>query len=228
MRGRAVHRVATHRGADRCLHRLDVPLRHLITADLRAVQPPVGERLTRADDHVRERLDVGVGERRHAADDHPLHRVGDLEPQRRDLLGEGRARGQLAEQHRPAVTVLFDEGQEFPGPRPQTLDGRILGVGRGLEPGEQLTAGALDVGGVQALLGLEVRVQHRLGDAGPRGDLVHRTVVEPAHGEHLAGDVEDQLLPYCSGHPAGPGFARCSYRMGRHSLETTHLDITYQ
>ena len=44
---------------------------------------------------------------------------------------------------------------------------------------------------VQVLLGVEVLVEHRFGDTGGLGDVVHRGAVEATAGEHLDGDIED-------------------------------------
>ena len=56
---------------------------------------------------------------------------------------------------------------------------------------EQPAADVLEQLGEQRPLRREVLVEHRLGDAGGVGDVVHRGGVEPAGGEHLAGDVEE-------------------------------------
>ena len=48
---------------------------------------------------------------------------------------------------------------------------------------------------VQVALGLEVLVEHGLGDAGGLGDVVHRRLVVPGSGEHLERDVEQLLAP---------------------------------
>ena len=61
---------------------------------------------------------------------------------------------------------------------------------------EQPPAGALDAGQEQPLLGAEVVVQHRLGDAGGGGDLVHRDAVVAALGEQPLGGGDHLRLAH--------------------------------
>ena len=62
---------------------------------------------------------------------------------------------------------------------------------------------------VQVLLGVEVLVEHGLGDAGGVGDVVHRRAVEAVLREHLHRHVEDLLAALAGGesdaHDAGQG-----------------------
>jgi hypothetical protein len=48
---------------------------------------------------------------------------------------------------------------------------------------------------VQVALGSEVLVEHRLGDPGGLGHVVHRRGMEAVLAEHLEGDVEELLAP---------------------------------
>ena len=54
-------------------------------------------------------------------------------------------------------------------------------------------AGLVEQRQVEVLLAVEVLVEHRLGDAGGIGDVVHRRGVEAPMGEHLHRHVEDLL-----------------------------------
>ena len=55
-------------------------------------------------------------------------------------------------------------------------------------------------------LGVEVLVEHRLGDAGGLGDVVHRRLVVARPGEHVEGDVEQLLAPGGGGEARGHGY----------------------
>ena len=79
------------------------------------------------------------------------------------------------------------------------------GLGDGLE---ELAADLVEQREVELALRGEVLVQHRLGDAGRVGHVVHRRAVEALAGEHLEADGE-QLLPTGRGRQAG----RHGYRM---------------
>ena len=57
--------------------------------------------------------------------------------------------------------------------------------------GQQAVADLVEQRHVQILLGVEVLVEHRFGDAGGLGDIVHRRAVEAVSGEDLDGDIED-------------------------------------
>jgi hypothetical protein len=63
---------------------------------------------------------------------------------------------------------------------------------------------AADALAEQILLGAEVGVDHRLGDAGHLGDLVHGRAVVAALGEHRDGGVEDLPLPHIARQPLDP------------------------
>ena len=53
--------------------------------------------------------------------------------------------------------------------------------------------------GEQLALGAEVLVQHRLGDAGSLGDLVHRRPAKPLLGKRGKGAVEQLAATFGSG-----------------------------
>ena len=61
---------------------------------------------------------------------------------------------------------------------------------------------------IQIALGVEVLVEHRLGDAGRLGDVVHRRVVIAVHGERLEGHREDLFTPRGSGEANGHRYHR--------------------
>ena len=86
---------------------------------------------------------------------------------------------------------------------PLGLRAAVGGVGGGLgDRREQPVADLVEQRPVQLALGLEVLVQHGLGDAGRLGDVVHRGVVVAGPGEDLEGDVEE-LLAAGGGREAG-------------------------
>jgi hypothetical protein len=78
---------------------------------------------------------------------------------------------------------------------------------RALEDRHQLPRDLLQAGLEQALLGAEVRIQHRLGDAGGRGDVVHRALAVAALLEGAAGGREHERLALGAG-DAGPAAGR--------------------
>ena len=49
----------------------------------------------------------------------------------------------------------------------------------------------VDQGLIEVTLGIEVLIQHRLGDPDRIGDVVHRRTVEARTGEDREGDVEN-------------------------------------
>ena len=72
--------------------------------------------------------------------------------------------------------------------------GRRLLAGQLFGPhGDQLVAGALEQPLVQRELGREVVIDHRRGDAGAAGDLVHPGAVVAAFGEHLQCGLLDEF-----------------------------------
>ena len=74
------------------------------------------------------------------------------------------------------------------------------GAGRGLrDRGDHPLADLVDQRQVEVLLGVEVLVEHRLGDAGGIGDVVHRGAVVAVAGEDLDRDVEDLLAAFAGG-----------------------------
>ena len=78
----------------------------------------------------------------------------------------------------------------------------VLGGDR-LDPPDQAGLEAGHEGEEQGLLGREVPVDGGLGEAHPRGDLLHRQLGEAGRGGELQGAVEDVLLPLRGAHPAG-------------------------
>ncbi len=59
--------------------------------------------------------------------------------------------------------------------------------------GAQTVAGFFEQRQVQILLAVEVLVEHRLGDTGGIGHVVHRRRMEAVAGEDLHRDIEDLL-----------------------------------
>ena len=102
------------------------------------------------------------------------------------------ARGAAVQQHE-RVVVLGDPA-EVGAEAELGAAAAVGGVGRAGGDGVQhARPDVVEQGLEQLALGLEVLVQHGLGDAGGVGDVVHRRVVVPGAGEHVEGDVE-QLL----------------------------------
>ena len=104
---------------------------------------------------------------------------------------------------------------------PEQQQERVVVVGHPLEVGQKALLGLLAAAGhprrglgdrrqqpvadlveqrhVQILLGVEVLVEHRFGDPGGFGDVVHRGAMEAVSGEHLDRDVEDLFAAGGSG-----------------------------
>jgi len=84
--------------------------------------------------------------------------------------------------------------------RAQALFGAPLGGDR---PGEarEVVAVALEQGEVEALLGAEVAVEDRLGDAGRGRDVVETSRVVAAGGEQAPGGLDDQRAAFLGGKP---------------------------
>ncbi len=68
---------------------------------------------------------------------------------------------------------------------------------------------------IQVTLGVEVLVEHRLGDAGRLGDVVHRRVVIAVHGERLERHREDLFTPRGSGEANGHRYHRVTIHRPR-------------
>jgi hypothetical protein len=88
------------------------------------------------------------------------------------------------------------------------------GNGR-IRRGEQLGDGRVEKGQVEIELAREVLVEHRLGDPGALGDLVHSGRVIAVRRENLEGRLQ-QL-----GATLGLGQARGAGGLGGHVMNTT-------
>ena len=76
-----------------------------------------------------------------------------------------------------------------------TLSAGVRRAGRDRELAQELATEIIEQLEEERLLGAEVLVQDRLGDAGLRGEVVHRCRVEAAFREHLARHVEELSPP---------------------------------
>ena len=96
--------------------------------------------------------------------------------------------------------------------REQAVPELLVGCGAGVDAvaqrAEQAHAGTFHARPVQALLGAEVGVDHRLGDAGGLGDRVDGGGVEAAVGERALGRLEHLPLPDLSGDFPGTSCVR--------------------
>jgi hypothetical protein len=107
----------------------------------------------------------------------------------------GRAHhGVLADEHEPAFSERLDEAEERREAGREDLLGAGGGRDRCVDVAQEPTAGVADAGGDEAVLGSEVFVEDRLGDARPQSDLVHRRGSEAAFGEDRLGHTKQLLL----------------------------------
>ena len=129
--------------------------------------------------------------------------LGELAPDRGALVGErAGALGDLAEQDRPRVALALDEVEDREQAVPELLVGWRAGVDAVAQRRQQPQPRPPHARLVEALLGAEVRVDHRLGDAGGLRDRVDGGRVEAALGERALGRLEHLLLAHLARHAA--------------------------
>src|SRR5215213_648728 len=139
-----------------------------------------------------------------------------------DLAGALR---DLAEQERPGMALAFDEREDGEQAVPELLVGcraRVDALPQGLE---QPRPRALHARPIQALLGAEVGVDHRLGDARRLRDRVDGRGVEPPLGERLLRDGEHLLLPNVTGYTTGAPCVRSHGSGWGHGGYITHRNL---
>ena len=161
-------------------------------------------RLGHADDRVGQReLMLGVdadvdqrgdGVRRLRGD--PAHRLGELGVDPRAAT----------EQQQERLAVLGDPVEVGAKPALGAL-ATVLGVrGGGRDRRDEPVPDVVEQCLVEVTLGLEVLVQHGLGDARGVGDVVHRGLVIPGAGERAQGDGEQLLAPVDRGQARGHAY----------------------
>ena len=145
-------------------------LGHVLARDLGVGEPPVGQRLAGSDDRVGESVGGGAG--RLAAPARPASSIrrtacGDAAAELGDLVGQrpvgGQPRGTGRSSRRGAPRRRRETRRSGRAARARWPPRRRR---RPLQTLDKLLPGPLDVGDVEPLLGAEVGVEHRLGDAG--------------------------------------------------------------
>src|SRR3954470_5762784 len=210
---RAEHARVRARGrADRAAERGDEHLAQVGTGEAAVLEPVEARRLHEADpaahrDAERHRRRLAVGRHRQVVEQPGDHRAADL----LDDVGDGRVAADPGAQHgRVAARVGLDvlEVALERGREALARLERRVGLGERLH----LVGGRADDGDVEVALAREVVIEQALRDAGRRGDVVDRDLVERA----LAEDVDaerDELLAASVGAQtgaAGGGHARRS------------------
>ena len=122
------------------------------------------------------------------------HRVGELRV----------SSGTTPEEQVEGILVVLHEAEVSPKSGLDLAVGILGGRGGRQDRLLELTAGVFQQLPVKGPLRLEVLVEHRLRDAGPIRDVVHRRAVETAVGEDLKGDVKQLPPPLWSGKADSP------------------------
>jgi hypothetical protein len=149
---------------------------------------------------VRERLGLVAGRLQQCGD-----RERDAPADLGHLIAEGSGGGgHLGREDGPASAVLVDEREERARPGAQAFPRRRLD-GRGEQTLDEPLAGAPQHRGVEAVLGAEVGVEHRLGHADRARDVVHGRRVVAAAREHVVGDLEHLALALLARHALAGG-----------------------
>src|SRR5215208_3495100 len=176
--------------------------------------PPHGERLAGAHQRPGERVRDREGLRveplgRRGAPQQLGHEGGELAPDVGALGGEraGSLRD-LAEQDGPGRALALHEREHREQAVPELLVGRRGRVDAVAQRVQQPHPGALHAGAVEALLGAEVGVDHRLGDPGRLGDRVDGRRVEASLGERAFRRIEHLRLAHPPRDPPGPPCVR--------------------
>ncbi|CAB4929801.1 unannotated protein [freshwater metagenome] len=108
--------------------------------------------------------------------------------------------GGVADEDPEAVGVAVDVVEQGQTRLFEECPGAAAGEGIADGP-EQVVHLPVDDNGVQTLLAAEVLVDHRLGDAGFRGDLLDRDDLKALVGKEFSSDVKELLPTLLAAHP---------------------------
>jgi len=126
------------------------------------------------------------------------------------LLGE---RGIVARCSAEQQSESVEVGSNPPEVGAEPPNGGVLAVdsiGSGLvDGGAHTSTDLIEERREEIIFRIKMLVEHRFGDAGRFGNVVHGCAVETSGGEHLEGDVEQLVASFIRGESRGAHVRRC-------------------